>query len=423
LISGNLLYEWAEQLFPLSRSLSGSGVRSTLEFLSSKVNSMTVQEIPSGTEAFDWVVPQEWEVSQAYIEDMQSNRLVDWKQNNLHLVGYSTPINAVIEKEELLRHLHFLDGQPDAIPYVTSYYEKQWGFCLSKNQLDQIGSGPFKVVIDSKHFDGVLNYGEIVIPGNSEEEILFSTYICHPSMANNELSGPVIATAIAHWLENLNPRRYTYRLLFLPETIGSLYYLSRNLETLKKNVKAGYVLTCLGDSAMFSYIPSRLGNTLADRVAKCALEENGQFKSYSWLDRGSDERQYCAPGVDLPVCSVTRSKYHEYLEYHTSLDNLDFISPDALEGSLDLFRSIVLILENNSKPVVATLGEPQLGKRGLYPNLSTKNAWSEIADLMNIISFCDGNHDMIDIASKCRIPISKVMENIHTLTQHGLVRQ
>jgi aminopeptidase-like protein len=188
-------------------------------------------------------------------------------------------------------------------------------------------------------------------------------------------------------------------------------------------VKAGYVLTCIGDSAEFSYIPSRLGNTLADRAAICALEENGKFKSYSWLDRGSDERQYCAPGVDLPVCSVTRSKYHEYPEYHTSLDNLDFISPDALEGSLNFFKSIILILENNSKPFVTTLGEPQLGKRGLYPNLSTKNAWSEIADLMNVISFCDGNHDLIDIASICRIPISKVIDNINTLTQQGLVRQ
>lgn len=398
-------------------------MRTTLEFLSSKVNAMAIREIPSGTEAFDWVVPQEWEVTQAYIEDMQGNRLVDWKENNLHLVGYSTPINAVIEKEELLRNLHFLDAQPNAIPYVTSYYEKQWGFCLSKNHLDQIGPGPFKVVIDSRLFDGVLNYGEMIIPGSSKEEILFSTYICHPSMANNELSGPVIATAIAHWLESLKSRKYTYRLLFLPETIGSLYYLSRNLETLKNNVKAGYVLTCIGDSAEFSYIPSRLGNTLADRAAICALEENGKFKSYSWLDRGSDERQYCAPGVDLPVCSVTRSKYHEYPEYHTSLDNLDFISPDALEGSLNFFKSIILILENNSKPFVTTLGEPQLGKRGLYPNLSTKNAWSEIADLMNVISFCDGNHDLIDIASICRIPISKVIDNINTLTQQGLVRQ
>jgi aminopeptidase-like protein len=292
---------------------------------------------------------------------------------------------------------------------------------MSLNQWENLGDGPFEILIDSKKEMGELNYAEIVIPGTSTQEILFSTYVCHPSMANNELSGPVVLTKLMQELEKTPQRHYTYRAIFVPETIGSLVFLSRNLEHLKVNLIAGWVMTCIGDNGQFSYIPSRLGNTYADKITLELLNSRGDpFTEYSWLDRGSDERQFCAPGVDLPVCSVTKTKYGEYAEYHTSLDNLDFISPGGLSRSLEFYLKIIELLEDNRTPRIKTLGEPQLGKRNLYPNTSVKNSHSG-RELMNIISYLDGQHNLIEIAQKLSLTIEEVSSFINVLENNDLI--
>lgn len=298
----------AEQLWPINRSLSGPGLRETLELLRDHLPTLEFSSIRSGEKVFDWVVPKEWEVLEAYIVTPNGDRICEFAKNNLHLVGYSAPFEGELELEELQKHLFSLESQPDAIPYVTSYYEEAWGFCMTQHDRDSLEPGQYQVVIRSQLFNGVLNYGELVIPGESSREIFFSTYICHPSMANNELSGPVLSVQLAKWLMSMDTH-YTYRFVFIPETIGSLIYMSRNLERMKRDVLAGFVLTCVGDDRQFSYLPSRKGNSVADKAALEILKaEQISFIEYSWRDRGSDERQYCSPGADLPVCSVMRTK-------------------------------------------------------------------------------------------------------------------
>lgn len=423
---GREMHGWATDLFPLNRSLSGEGNRQTLRYLKRLVPELDIREFKSGEVVFDWVIPDEWNVKEAYIETLAGARLVDFNVNNLHLVGYSQAIDRVVEKEELFDHLHFVPELPDAIPYVTSYYSQNWGFCLSKNQLKELGNGPFKVFIDSTFKSGAqggsISYGEIFLPGISKLEILFSTYICHPSMANNELSGPVIATALAKLLRTRNTH-FSYRFLFLPETIGAISYISKNLQSLKESVVAGWVLTCLGDAGEFSYIPSRTGDNFADRITRSVLQQtHPSYLTYSWLDRGSDERQYCAPGVDLPICSVTRSKYATYSGYHTSLDDLSFISEHSLSESLSMFLRIIDKVESCRLPKIRVLCEPQLGKRGLYSNISTRESYlSSIQNINNILSYLDGNHTIQDIAAKCNLEPSEVELILDVLMHHELI--
>lgn len=425
-MNGETMLSWMKDLFPINRSLSGDGNRETLVYLKNLIPEMNIDYFACGEKVFDWVVPDEWNVIDAYIELKDGTKIAQFKENNLHLVGYSAPVDRIVEKSELIKHMHFLQDFPEAIPYVTSYYKKNWGFCVTKQQFDILGEGPFHVVIDSsfkkRSQGGVLNYGEIYIPGISKQEILFSTYICHPSMANNELSGPVIATALAKYIAEME-HHYSYRFLFLPETIGSISYLSRNLHSLKSSLIAGWVLTCLGDSGDFSYVPSRTGNNYADRISVSVLEEfSPHYLKYSWLDRGSDERQYCAPGIDLPMCSITRSKYGTYKEYHTSADNLGFISAHSLYESYSLFKSIIGKIESQRVPKIRVLCEPQLGKRGLYPNLSRRDAYSiDLKNLQNVISYLDGAHTVKEVADICGIDRVKVEELIRVLANNNLI--
>ena len=418
------MYQWAAKLFPLNRSLTGNGVRLTLEFIKNELPKLQIYEVPSGTQAFDWTVPKEWSISAGWIADLNGRKLVDFESNNLHVMGYSTPIDKVVTRDELEVHLHSLPDQPDAIPYITSYYKENFGFCLTEVQRKSMGEGPFHIFIDSQLFDGNMTYAELFIPGETEEEILFSTYVCHPSMANNELSGPVVAVALAKHIESLSDRHFSYRFIFTVENIGATYYISRHLAHMRDHVKAGWVLTCIGDDRTFSYVPTRFGQTYTDFISRRVLNDlKVEFKEYKWLDGGSDERRYNSPGVELPIGSLMRTMYGEYPEYHTSLDNLEVISPAGLQGGLNLLIDAVQILETNFNWRIKTKCEPQLGKRGLYPNTSTKSSGAEVRNLMNVVSFLDGRLSVLEIAEKCEMKYSEVIEILEKLISADLVEK
>jgi aminopeptidase-like protein len=397
---GDEMYKWAVDLFPVNRSITGKGVRETLSYIRKIIPELEIKSINSGEKVFDWIVPDEWEIDEAYIENESGEKIIDFNKNNLHVVGYSEPIDKWVNLTELESHLHSVPEQPDAIPYITSYYDKYWGFCLTDNQRKSLLDIRYHVVIKSKLFKGVLNYGEVLLPGDLSQEILLSTYVCHPSMANNEISGPVVTTEIVKWLKNKINKRYTYRIVFIPETIGSIAYLSinDNYINLKKNVIAGFQITCVGDNREVSFIPSRNGKTLADNVTIYVLNNYiKKYKKYSYLDRGSDERQWCSPGIDLPIVSLIRSKYHEYPEYHTSLDDLTLISPEGLEGGFNNIVKCIEILELNYYYKYTIFCEPQLGKRNLYPKISTKKTKIIMKAMMNLLSYSDGQLSLLQI--------------------------
>jgi aminopeptidase-like protein len=417
------MYAWAQDLFPIARSLTGEGVRETLAYLQRLMPGLQTRSVPSGTRAFDWTVPNEWNIRDAFIADRSGRRVVDFAASNLHVVGYSTPVEGWYPRAELERHLHSLPDMPEAIPYVTSYYSPTWGFCVSQKQRETLRDDQYFVKIDSELGPGVLNYGELVLEGRERREVLLSTYVCHPSLGNNELSGPVVATALARWLAALPDRRYTYRILFIPETIGSIVYLSQHLDHLKKNTVAGFVLTCVGDERTYSFLPSRRGDTLADRAARLAFRDLGISPTlYSFLDRGSDERQYCSPGVDLPVCSIMRSKYGVYPEYHTSLDNLDLISQAGLEGAFRIYRRTLELLEANRTYQAVVPCEPQLGKRGLYPSLSKAGGAAHLRTMMNLLAYADGELDLLGIADKIGSDALECASVADTLARHQLLK-
>jgi aminopeptidase-like protein len=425
-VEGQAIYNWAKEIFPFPRSLTGEGVRKTLQFFKKILPELQIHEVPTGTQCFDWTVPQEWNVQAAFVADEAGNKVIDFAQNNLHLMGYSEPVDKLMSFGELDKNLYSLPEKPEAIPYVTSYYKRNWGFCLQdslRKKLQKDLKKNYRVVIQSTLKDGNLTYGEVFLKGTSTREVVLSTYICHPSMANNEISGPCVATAIADWIKKELPtRRLSYRVLFLPETIGSIYYISKNLEALRTNVEAGFVLSCLGDNRHYSYVASRYGNNLADKIALRVLKEHApSFKKYSFLERGSDERQYCSPGVDLPFTTLCRSKFGEYPEYHTSLDNLDFISAEGLQGSFDLFKKIVEVLEKNKRYKSKVFCEPQLGKRGLYPSISTRESNLKVRQMMNFLAYCDGTNDLSEIAQLMGAKESELTEYVDSFVKNSVI--
>lgn len=421
---GEVMYRRAADLFPLCRSLTGEGLRATLRYLQAILPELTIHEVPSGTPAFDWRVPDEWTIEDAYIADAAGNRIVDFRHSNLHVVGYSEPVDSWFDRDELDAHLHSLPEMPDAIPYVTSYYRRRWGFCLPHRQRVALPAGRYRAVIRSTLSPGALSYGELILPGREADEILLSANVCHPSLANNELSGPVVASALGEWLQRRGERRYTYRILFLPETIGAIVYLSRHLEAMQRHTIAGFVLTCIGDDRVYSYLASRGGATLADRVAQNVLGHHApDYRSYSYLERGSDERQYCSPGVDLPVVSIMRSPHGRYPEYHTSLDDLSLISPAGLRGGYDVMRRILDTLERNYVYRTSTPCEPQLGRRGLFPTLGTRDNRVSSRDILNVLAYADGTCDVIGLADRIGLAADRCADIAEELAAHGLLER
>ncbi len=415
-----------DYLLPITRSLTGDGNRETLKILSKIVN-FKITEVPSGTQCFDWTVPPEWNIYEAWIKDNQGNKIVDISENNLHILGYSEPFRGKLSYDELRPHLYSLPDQPELIPYLTSYYKRRWGFCLSHNQVTQLDqNGIYDVFIDSSlNNNGSMTIGEAVIEGKSGREILFSTYICHPSMANNELSGPLVSAFIYNRLHNLKNLKYTYRFLFIPETIGSVYSLSVNGEYWKANLDAGFVVTCVGDDGNFTYKKSRMGNSLADRAVELILKQTeNEYNIVDFFPSGSDERQYCSPGFNLPVGSLMRTMYGRYPEYHTSADNKDFISFEAMEKSVLKYLEVIELIERNEKYInKMPYCEPQLGKRGLYPTLGSQKGTEEfVSAMMWILNLSDGTNDLIAISERSKIPIKNLIPVIDKLIENGILK-
>ena len=420
--TGRIMYELAGRLFPICRSITGNGFRQSLEMIREIVPEIQVFEVPSGTSVFDWTVPKEWNIQGGWIKDMQGNTIIDFKDCNLHVMGYSISVHQTISRDELLNHVYTQPEQPEWIPYVTSYYKERWGFCMSERQKQALTDTEYEVCIDSTLEDGYLTYGELILPGETDDEIFFSTYLCHPSMANNELSGPCVQTELIKYLKSLSHRRYTYRFVFIPETIGSITYLSRNLEVLQQHVKAGFVLSCVGDNRTYSVVSTKYEDTLADRVLNNVLKFHyPDYIRYSFMKRASDERQYGSAGVDLPVCAFCRSKYHEYPEYHTSADNMDLISPEGLSGAYEVMVKVINALENNNFYQMQCKCEPQLGKRGLYPTVSQKGTKGDARYMQDFIAYADGRNDLIGISNILDIPVDKLIPIKDQLMEHHLL--
>lgn len=419
---GRQSHALATELWPINRSLTGPGVRETLEIIGRELPGLQRHRIASGETAFDWIVPDEWACDSARLIGPQGHIICDFAQNNLHLVGYSVPTQVELSLADLQQHLHSLPEQPDAIPYVTAYYGEVWGFCLTHNVRKSLEDGLYKVEINTTRSPGHLDYADLVIEGETDHEILLSTYVCHPSMANNELSGPVLAHALAKIIAAEPKRHFTYRFVFVPETIGAIIYLSRNLDRMKTQTIAGFQLSCVGDERAWGYVPSRWGDRLCDRVALEVLDQKKiEYQEFHFLQRGSDERQYCAPGVDLPVCSVTRSKYGTFPEYHTSLDDLNFVTATGLAQSIGFYRDVIRVLETNRTPQAAVLGEPQLGKRGLYSNTSKVHHAHNARALVDVLAYADGTRDLLALSQHFGRPYWDLAEIYAVLEKVGLV--
>ena len=421
---GEDMHQLARELWPLPRSITGHGVKDTLAILRRELGNLDIVNVPTGTDILDWTVPQEWWVNDAWIKTPDGRKICHFKAHNLHLLNSSVGIHEHMSLEELDKHLYSLPDQPDAIPYRTSYFAPRWGFCIEHSVRETLAEGQYEVFIDAGHKPGHLTYGELFIKGDREEEIFISTYICHPSMANNELSGPVVTTELAKWLLSLPERRYSYRIVFAPETIGAIAYIASNLEALKARVVAGFNLTCVGDERTYSFMPSRAGNTISDAVAQHVLKHLcGTFDAYGWRDRGSDERQYCAPGVDLPVVSIMRSKYGTFPEYHTSLDDLDnLVTPEGLAGGFEANRLALEILERNVTPVTNVIGEPFMSKRNLRPTLGGDNHnTGDFKLISDLISMSDGSRSLLDIAEFLDVPAWELYAPLDRLIDTGLI--
>lgn len=419
---GEEIFALASEIYPICRSITGNGVRATLRKLDAHID-IDVHEVPTGTQVLDWTVPREWNIRDAYVKDGGGNKVIDFAKSNLHVMSYSTPVRARVSLAELKKHLHSLPQQPDLIPYRTSYYSENWGFCIPHRQLETLLEDTYEVVIDSSLEDGSLTYGEYVHRGATEDEVLLSAHICHPSLANDNCSGLALLTILAKQLARTKTR-YSYRFLFAPGSIGALAWLSRNEDKLGR-IKHGLVLSCVGDAGGPTYKKSRRGDAEIDKAMMHVLRHSGhQPTIVDFSPYGYDERQYCSPGFNLPVGLFQRSKFGTFPEYHTSADNLDFIATAHLESSYRMIAELIGILdENQNFTNTSPKGEPQLGKRGLYGAIGgDKDSAASILAMLWVLNLSDGEHDLLDIAERANLPFAAVHAAAAVLLQHGLLR-
>ncbi len=418
------MLKWAKELFPLCRSLTGEGTKKTLRYFKLINKEFKIITFNSGKKVFDWTIPLEWNIKDAFIQHIKSGKkFAEFKKNNLHIVGYSIPVKKILSKKKLIKNIYTQKGQKNSIPYVTSYYKKNWGFCLSENDLKKLPNGDYKVFIDSVLRKGTMELMHANFKGKSNKEIFFSSYICHPSMANNELSGPVLLNAIMLYLKsNYKKTKYSYRFVLLPETIGSIAYISKYKRILKKNIIAGYNLTCVGDERNYTIINTPSGQTLADKALESALFGKKNLKKYSYLLRGSDERQYCSPGVDLPVCCFSRSHDKDFPEYHTDKDNFKLVTQKGLSDSFDVIKDLIDAFELGIYPKTLITCEPNLGKRNLYPTLSRKGAYDKaVYNRTHLIAYSNGKNNIFDISIKLKIKLRTLLTEYKLLKKNKIL--
>ena len=424
---GREMYELIAKLFPICRSITGNGVRETLKIIKGHIP-LNIIEVPTGTEVFDWVVPKEWNIKNAYIKNSKGEKIIDFKKSNLHVMSYSMPVNKIVSLKELKENLYSLPDYPDWIPYVTSYYVERWGFCLSHKQLEQLEDDLYEVVIDSSLENGALSYGELYIQGEKSDEFLFSTYICHPSMCNDNLTGPVLLTYLAKYLMKLKEEsnlKFSYRFIFIPETIGSITWLCKNEEKVS-NIKSGIIATCLGDSGVFTYKKSRIGNSLIDKIVEKVFNDSKEpFNIIDYYPSGSDERQYCSPGFNLPIGVLSRTIYLQFPEYHTSADNLKLIDPKFLTESFKKFVTIISVFENNRTFLNLNLKcEPFLRKRNLDEKIGGhKGDETYLLSLFWILNLSDGTQSLLDISIHSNLSFDILNHAANLLEEAGLIRE
>lgn len=420
--AGRAMHALIAELYPICRSITGEGFRASLRILQEQIP-LSIHEVPSGTQVFDWVVPREWNIRDAYVKNARGERVIDFRAHNLHVLNYSVPVHRRMSLEELRPHLYTLPEQPDLIPYRTSYYADRWGFCLSQRALERLEPGEYEVRIDSTLEPGALTYGELLLPGASPDEVLISCHSCHPSLANDNLSGMALATTLARQLAAA-PRRYSYRFLFIPGTIGAITWLALNRERAAQ-IKHGLVVACVGDPGHLHYKRSRRGDAPIDRAVAHVLRHSGQpYEIRDFSPYGYDERQYCSPGFDLPVGLFQRSRFGAFPEYHTSADNLDFIAPEHLEASYRIVASLIDVLEDNiAFRNTSPKGEPQLGRRGLYGAIGGgRNAAAGNMAMLWVLNLADGRHSLLDIADRADLPFAAIRDAAAALLQHRLLQ-
>ncbi|MCV0410565.1 DUF4910 domain-containing protein [Nitrosopumilus sp.] len=434
------MYELVRELFPICRSITGNGVRETLEIIKKHIP-IKIHEVPSGTKVFDWIIPKEWNIKDAYVKNSKGEKIIDFKKSNLHILNYSSPINKKVTLSELKEHLYTLPEHPNWIPYRTSYYKENWGFCIPHEQFKKLTEDEYEVVISSTLDKGHLTYGELLLRGESQNEILFSCYICHPSMCNDNLSGVSLLTFLAKYLLN-KKLKFSYRFLFIPETIGAITWLSINEKKIDR-IKGGLVATCLGDSGHITYKKTRDGNSMIDKIVENILKESGEkYEIIDFFPAGSDERQFSSPGFNLPIGSITRTLYGKFPEYHTSADNLDFVHPKNFQSTFEKYLSVIFELEEHfggsslSKSTqkhtkktelmfknIYPKCEPNLGKRGLYDMIGAKkDGMKDKMPIFWVLNFSDGENSLLDISQRSKIELSDIKLAAKRLVESGLIQ-
>jgi aminopeptidase-like protein len=421
--AGDWMHAFIAELYPTCRCITGDGLRTTLKRIGDELP-LEIHEVPTGTPVFDWNVPREWNIRDAWIKNPRGEKIVDFQKSNLHVVQYSLPVQRKMPLDELKTHLHTLPDRPDWIPYRTSYYQETWGFCLAQRQLDGLQPGEYEVRIDSTLADGSLSYGEHYLRGRTADEVLVSCHVCHPSLANDNLSGMALAVKLAGLLAGAS-LKYSYRFLFIPGTIGSITWLARNAERARQ-IRHGLVVTCVGDRGSLHYKRSRQGNAEIDRtVIKAQRDRGRELQVRDFSPYGYDERQYCSPGFNLPAGSLTRSPHGTFPQYHTSADNLDFVRPEALADSLAAYLAVIRILEGNAYyQNLNPCCEPQLGKRGLYRSIGgLPDAGQRELALLWVLNLSDSTHSLLDIAERADLPFDLVQQAAETLVAHNLLEE